>query len=245
MEKRLRNRIRFGSSDMGLHGKLISLKDEMNNLGESVQRLNCSVYPLIVTLSHSPSTLSLPLEYTGNDTEFILSWAMEIDGVPFAPSQIESVTIEYDGKSIAVPVDNNYSGICRIVVCNDTTVKITVVAQGREATAETKINYAYRWFSGVVQPDFEITEQNVRSLEYQGVGDGAARSVSYSAYSNSKVVYAYAKRYGMLSEAVGPLNNNYLSLFGRYDIEINGIDYYLYIYNNMGSVDGGLTYKFR
>lgn len=217
------------------------LNEKISLLDNLVLRLNRKNFPLTVKLSHTPSTV-IPQEYTGGEYEFTLSWQCTVDGVALSADDIESVTVSYNGKTVSLPVGATSS----VVKLADTaTVTVSIAAQGMNATANTKISFGRRWFSGVVNNNFVITADGVKSLGSQGVAAGKGGSLTYPSFSLKKIVYAYAACYGNLSAIIDANNINLINNYTLSTAVIDGVEYNIYMTTEEFSVTGSITYKFQ
>lgn len=265
MEKRVRQKIRFGSSENGVYGKLnkvendlsvnkaalveeinrafaaeTALKSSVDATEECIKMLMNEVFPLKIFLSHSPNSTA---EFTGSAKNFTLTWTYE----NVAEADIESLKLTIGSETVNLPLpgDANYSKSYTVSVADDTTCMITVGTSTNSVTANTKINFAYRSYSGVVAPDFAINENSIKALEQTKLVDSKAQAYTYGSYTNKKVVFAYAKVYGALTQVIGPLNSDYLYMFEQKTARINDMDYYVYIYKTESSIGGSLTYNYK
>ena len=213
-----------------------------NELGENIsmesklQKLEQTVFPLEVTLSVSPPEAQ---KFTGANEDFTISWTVEIAGEAVTPSNI---VLKVGGET--VPVDKEDTS--KIVsATDDKKVELTIEADGRTATKTTKLNFAYLAYTGIVANDFIVNETNVTSLKKMPLVDGKARTYTYDkALDREKIVYAYAKSYGILSEIIEGTNNG-IDDYTRKEITIKGIDYYVYITTNYFSTEQAPTYKYE
>ena len=202
-----------------------------------ISRLRKAVFPLKVALSLSPSTMQ---EYTGENKLFTLSWSITEGGERV--DDVDSITVSYGGNAESVsPSAQSVS----IAVANDTNITVTVKAHDMTATAQIKANFAYRWFSGVVDADFEISESNIKQLAQSGVTDSKANSVSYSPFTLKKVVYAFAAEYGSLGGIVDLNNINLINNYSKSTVGIGGVTYNVYVTKQEFSVEGNITYKYQ
>lgn len=216
------------------------INGKIAQIDETLLRLMQKSFPLTVKISCTPSVAIN--EYTGKEKEFTFSWSCSVDGAGVAPTDIESVTIEYNSKKIVLPAD---TASYKIALSGTTTVAVTVKAQGMTASASTRVLFGHRWYSGVVAPDFAADESTLKTLLQQGVAGAKSAVITYSAFSLKKIVYAYAAEYGVLT---GIVDANNINLLGNYDFfktTLNGVEYNVYISTEEFSVSGNITYKFQ
>ena len=83
------------------------------------------------------------------------------------------------------------------------------------------------------------------SLLQQGVASGKTATITYSAFSLKKIVYAYAAKYGLLTGIVDANNINLLSNYSHTTKIIGGVEYNVYISTEEFSVAGNVTYKYQ
>ena len=202
----------------------------------SLAKLEQAVFPLEVTLSVFPPEAQ---KFTGASKDFTISWTVKIAGEAVTPSNI---VLKVGGET--VPVDKEDTS--KIVsATDDKKVELTIEADGRTATKTTKLNFAYLAYTGIVANDFIVNETNVTSLKKMPLVDGKARTYTYDkALDREKIVYAYAKSYGILSEIIEGTNNG-IDDYTRKEITIKGIDYYVYITTNYFSTEQAPTYKYE
>ena len=214
-----------------------AIANEVATNASDISRLRKAVFPLKVALSLSPSTM---LEYTGENKLFTLSWSITEGGERV--DDVDSITVSYGGKTESVsPSAQSVS----IGAANDTNITVTVKAHDMTATAQIKANFAYRWFSGVVDADYEISESSIKQLAQSGVTDSKANSVTYSPFTLKKVVYAFAAEYGSLGGIVDLNNINLINNYSKSTVGIGGVTYNVYVTKQEFSVEGNITYKYQ
>lgn len=224
-----------------------SSNDYDDDAVENMNRLLQKIFPLTVKLEVSPTGT---FEYSGNASDFLLSWNCTVDGVEVAPNSITSILLknETTGETLPLatePGDADYSAVRSVSVSNDTIFSMTVEAQGMTAGSSVKVNYAYRSYSGVVNSDFVVSETNIAALEQSKLVDGKTQSYSYDAFSLKKILFAYAKTYGALSDIKDANNVSLLANYTRSEIQVNGIPYYVYITSKEFSVSAKITYNYK
>lgn len=164
-------------------GKDVSLRDRLLVVEHKV-------FPLEVTIAVSPSAAQ---EFTGANRDFTISWAVKIAGEQVVPSKLELKV----GNDV-VPVD--IEDVSKIVsVNNDKQVTLIVEADGRAATKTANINFARRYYSAVVDSGWSATDDTIKALAKSALKSAAAATVTYSAATQKKIVFAYPVSHGVMS----------------------------------------------
>ncbi len=180
-----------------------------SELGEKVsienklQKLEQKVFPLEVTLSVDPPETK---EYTGAAKEFTLSWTVKIAGETVTPS---SVVLKVGDET--VPVDKEDTS--KIVsATDDKKVELTIEADGRIAIKTANINFARRYYSAVVDGEWEPTNDTIKKLAKKELKTAAAATVTYSAATQKKIVFAYPASHGTMSTIKDAYGNSMFTL---------------------------------
>lgn len=204
---------------------------------DNINSLLSEVYPIILNISISPNGIQ---KYTGEAKTFNVLWSAKVKEEEIIPTK---VTIKV-GTEPSYDIDVKNKTI-EITTSNDKDVSITVEQGSRKTSKTSKINFAYPSYTGVVSPSFSISEENITSLTEMPLADSKAISYTYESPKLQKIVYAYAKNYGVLSGIVDTNNINLISNYSRSEITINGIAYYVYITTQEFSTNGSITYNYK
>ena len=216
------------------------MSEKIAQMDETLLRLMQKSFPLTVKLSYTPAAAIN--EYTGKEKEFTFSWTCSIDGVTLPQTDIEGGTISYDTHKISLPAG---TASYKIALIDTATIALELQAQGMTASASARVLFGHRWYSGVVDTDFLLDEASLMSLLQQGVASGKTATITYSAFSLKKIVYAYAAKYGLLTGIVDANNINLLSNYSHTTKTIGGVEYNVYISTEEFSVAGNVTYKYQ
>jgi len=129
----------------------------------------------------------------------------------------------------------------------DETVVIKVVATDKEGmsnTATKTINFVGRSYYGYIEPDVEITESVIKTLQHNTLQNTKTLTYSGITCAYHKVVYCYDKAFGELSTIVDPINNfSYNNSFEKKTITVDGIEKLCYVLIQATGADD-VTIKF-
>ena len=170
----------------------------------AIYRLERAVFPLEVTLSVYPSGAQ---EYTGANKEFTISWTIKIAGESVAPSEL-ALTV---GGTI-VEIDDKTKTSVTVVADDDRKVELYVEADGRSAIKTANINFARRYYSAVVDSGWSATDDTIKALAKSALKSAAAATVTYSAATQKKIVFAYPVSHGLMSTIKDAYGNSMFAL---------------------------------
>lgn len=169
----------------------------------AIYRLERAVFPLEVTLSVYPSGAQ---EFTGANRDFTISWTVKIAGEQVVPSKLE-LKVGNDN----IPIDKEESSKV-VSVNNDKQVTLFVEAEGRTATKTANINFARRYYSAVVDSGWSATDDTIKALAKSALKSAAAATVTYSAATQKKIVFAYPVSHGLMSTIKDAYGNSMFAL---------------------------------
>lgn len=228
-----------------IEGTFDDVNDAIEAANSDISKIKNKLFPLEVTLSVSPSIE----EYTGANKYFTISWTTKIDGESVVPSKLEVTVgrtiVETDASKTFVTVTAN----------NDKEVKLYVEAEGRNATKTANINFARRYYSAVVDSTWTATNDTIKALAKSALKSAAAATVSYSAATQKKIVFAYPKSHDVISTIKDAYGNSMFTLndSGKtfntapktVAVTLSGgatLDYYVYESVITNVVAGNITY---
>ena len=110
---------------------------------------------------------------------------------------------------------------------NDTVVIKVVVTdtEGLKTNVTKKIEFVGRSYYGYIEPEVEITESVIKTLQNNVLQNTKALTYSGITCAYHKVVYCYDKAFGELSTIVDPINNfSYNNSFEKKTITVDGIE---------------------
>lgn len=204
------------------------------------------IFPLEISLSVSPATIQ---EFTGSSKSFTLSWTAKVDGEPVVPTSIKLQVgdLSYNLSTSAT----SYT----VSATNDTALTLTIEADGRTATKTANINFAKRYYSAVVDGSWTPTEAGIKALAKSALKTSGTATVTYSAATQKKIVFAYPASHGLMS-AIKDAYGNSMFILGNDDktfskepttvtVTLSGganLQYYVYESNITNIVDGSITY---
>lgn len=172
--------------------------------GSDISKIKNKLFPLEVTLSVTPSGAQ---EYTGANKEFTISWTTKIDGESVAPTKLE-LTV---GGTI-VEIDDPTKTSVTVVADNDRIINLSVEAEGRTATKTANINFARRYYSAVVDSGWSATDDTIKALAKSALKSAAAATVTYSAATQKKIVFAYPVSHDVMSTIKDAYGNSMFTL---------------------------------
>lgn len=157
--------------------------------------------------------------------------------VSISPSNAtnKQVTWKSDRTDIASVSNGRVTGI------SEGTAVITVTTVDGNFSDTCTVNVTpkppdkYGYF-GVVDNDFEITEQNIKDTVEQFVSTSRAYTSKNVAMDYQKTLYAYPKSYGELTSIKDANGFEYLLSYTREEISINSEDYYVYILTDAATI---------
>lgn len=172
----------------------------MDAMQNAIDRLLDAVFPLVLTFSVSPSAVQ---ELTGASKKFTLSWGCRIDGETVIP---DSVSLTIGGKAVSV---SDASATSHVFSAADAfTASITVVSGNRTAKKSVAVDFARRYYTGVVDADWVVSEDAVKALGKTGLKTSRSVALSLTAFTQRRVAFAYPVAHGRLtsvSDAYGSL----------------------------------------
>ena len=119
----------------------------------------------------------------------------------------------------------------------NTEIKDTVVikvkvtdTEGLSSVATKKIEFVGRSYYGYIEPDVEVTESVIKTLQNNTLQTTKALTYEDITCTYHRVVYCYDKELGELSSIVDPINNfSYTNSFEKRTITVDGIEKWCYI----------------
>lgn len=224
-----------GEGNIEISGSSITVDDELNEastnpvqnkviseklklMSELLSKLDEKVFPTTLTVSGGGT-------YDEGTTQVVtVTWKLQKDGQTLTP---DSVTI--NGEVVDPPV--NYKVFTDVTTT--TTYTVSVVYGGKtyigKTTATFKKTY-YRYYGGIPgsTPFGDVTSEMVKALKKE-VCTGAGITLTYTDINDQRMVNAYPKTFGQLTQIKdGALN----APLDNWDIEaemnIDGTDYYVY-----------------
>lgn len=217
-----------------------------NSIQTTLDRLSDAVFPLLLSFSVSPSTTQ---ELTGAAKEFKLSWGCTVDGEAVTP---DSVSLTVDGKD--VPVADASAVSHTFTAADDFTAAITVASGSRTASKSLSVNFARRYYAGIVDADWAATASAVKALGNTGLKTARTVTLPLAAFTQRRVVFAYPVAHGRLTaiaDAYGSLLGNG-NIFPGDPLTVSIVtdsatntacDYYVYL-SDVYNLPGASSYTF-
>lgn len=145
--------------------------------------------------------------------------------------------IEYYVNNNLVHTNTNVAGggtfpyIYNREISDDTSIKVVVTdTEGLSATATKSITFVGRSYYGYIEPDVEVNEAVIKTLQHNVLQNTKALTYSGINCSYHRIVYCYDKAFGELSTIIDPINNfSYNNSFEKKTITVDGIEKWCYI----------------
>lgn len=199
-----------------VQNKVIS--EELKSMSELLSKLDEKVFPTTLTVSGGGT-------YDEGTTQVItVTWKLQKDGQTLTP---DSVTVNGE----VVDSSANYKVFTDVTTT--TTYTVSVVYGGKAYTGKTTVTFKktyYRYYGGIPgnTPFGNVTLEMVKALKKE-VCTGAGITLTYTDINDQRMVNAYPKTFGQLTQIKdGALN----APLDNWDIEaemnIDGTDYYVY-----------------
>ena len=111
------------------------------------------------------------------------------------------------------------------------TIKVIVTdTEGLKTTVTKKITFVGRSYYGYIEPETEITESVIKTLQNNVLQNTKALTYSGITCAYHKVVYCYDKAFGELTNIVDPINNfSYTNSFEKKTITVDGVEKLCYV----------------
>ena len=140
--------------------------------------------------------------------------------------------IEYFINDVKVKENTSCASGGLFPYIHNTEIKETVVikvvvtdTEGLSSTVTKKIEFVGRSYYGYIEPEVEITESVIKTLQNNVLQNTKALTYSGITCAYHKVVYCYDKAFGELSTIVDPINNfSYNNSFEKKTITVDGIE---------------------
>lgn len=125
----------------------------------------------------------------------------------------------------------SYPYIYNTTINKTSVIKVIITdIKGKTATATKTINFVGRSYYGYIEPDVEITESVIKTLQNNTLQNTKTLTYSGITCAYHKVVYCYDKAFGELSTIVDPINNfSYNNSFEKKTITVGGVEKLCYI----------------
>lgn len=172
--------------------------------------------PESVSVVEGSSTTLTPSISPSNATNKQVTWKSDrTDIVSVSNGRVTGIS---GGTAVitVTTVDGNFSDTCTVNV-----------------TPKPPDKYGY---FGVVDNDFEITEQNIKDTVEQFVSTSRAYTSKNVAMDYQKTLYAYPKAYGELESIKDGNGFEYLLSYTKSEITVNGEVYYVYILTDAATI---------
>lgn len=120
----------------------------------------------------------------------------------------------------------SYPYIYNTTINSTTVIKVVVEdVEGLKNTVTKTITFVGRSYYGYIEPDVEITESVIKTLQNNVLQNTKTLTYSGITCAYHKVVYCYDKAFGELSTIVDPINNfSYTNSFEKKTITVDGIE---------------------
>ena len=210
-------------------GTLKSSYPKGTPLEEIIRDMLTEELPPVVTMSISPSGTLYDLA-----TDSISSLTIN---ATVTKKTYDVASIKYYVNDVLVKENTNcanggsYPYIYNTTIDKTSVIKVVVTdAKGKTATATKTINFVGRSYYGYIEPEVEITESVIKTLQNNTLQNTKALTYSGITCAYHKVVYCYDKAFGELSTIVDPINNfSYTNSFEKKTITVDGVEKLCYV----------------
>ena len=210
-------------------GTLKSSYPKGTPLEEIIRDMLTEELPPVVTMSISPSGTLYDLA-----TDSISSLTIN---ATVTKKTYDVASIKYYVNDTLVKENTNcanggsYPYIYNKPINSTTVIKVEIEdVKGKKNTATKTINFVGRSYYGYIEPEVEITESVIKTLQNNTLQNTKVLTYSGITCAYHKVVYCYDKAFGELSTIVDPINNfSYNNSFEKKTITVDGIEKWCYI----------------
>ena len=211
-------------------GTLKSSYPKGTPLEEIIRDMLTEELPPSITLSISPSTTLYELN---NSSISSLTINATVTKKTYDVAKIEyyinDTLVKTNESNVAS--GGSFPYIYNTAIDDTSVIKVVVTdVEGKTATATKTINFVGRSYYGYIEPDVEITESVIKTLQNNTLQNTKALTYSGITCAYHKVVYCYDKSFGELSTIVDPINNfSYASSFEKKTITVGGVEKLCYV----------------
>ena len=207
--------------------------------GKTVQEiLEAILFPYqkpVMSFSISPSTTVYESGNTVSSINFSIS-------ITKKSNEIQSIKI-YDGSTLLTTITSDvanggtftYSYACSIT--SNTTLKVEVYDGTSTVSTSKTISFVNKSYYGFVSDGTTVDETVIKSLQNSIVKTVKALTYSGINCTESKIVYAYPKSFGLLSSILDDNGFGYIDSYSCTTVSVDGVDYYVYVMNDATTVD--------
>lgn len=208
-----------------LRTKLTALEEDLTALEQKhaaeVLELQRAVWALEVGMTASPTVIEV-----GKATSVTASWTARYKG----SNVLGQSTLTFNGGSGASTLTAGTS--TKTVSLSPTspgttTLNITVGYNGMSASASMQVRGVYPSYLGKIAGEATVTAALVTSLT-KTLNISKSMTQSGQTLTNQRLVYAYPKSYGALTDVRDGNNFSTLNAYTRTELQIGGVDYYVY-----------------
>lgn len=189
----------------------------INTNKDTIDEIYNATFPLSVNFSATPTLIEAN---KGTDTDITLSWNVILKGVDITSDSVVKLDDNIvTGKSTKVKL--------QLPTPTTKTYKLNVEYNGRIKDTSVNVSASYNSYFGVVNANFEVNEQNVKTLEKILRGTKSYDRTNIN-LSNQFILYAYPKSFGNLTTILDGNNFNVTSTYTKSEITIDTIPYLVY-----------------
>ena len=177
-----------------------------------VEALESAVFPLSISYSGGGTY------EVGTSPTITLNWSVSRKGAQVIPD-VQTI----NGNSATSP----YTEV--VTSATPTSIPFVLSVDYQEIQGETATKYAtfvYPSYYGSIAADATITESLITSSAKR-IDSNRAATLTYD-LANEKSMFAYPKSFGAATSIKDANNFQYIGSYTRSEIQINGVDYYVY-----------------
>lgn len=181
-----------------------------------------------ITLTTDPATLVYDIVTQSLST---IKLTADITKKTYQPTNLKY----YIGSTVLKNEDITSGGSFNYVytpgtpIKTDTTFKVTVTDGKLTNTATKTIKFVPKSYWGIVPADVETpVESDIKGLANFELKTAKGLTYSDVLMTNSRIVYAYPKSFGLLTSIVSKEGYDYMTSYTRTETKVDNIDYYVY-----------------
>lgn len=204
------------------------------------------VYALKVNVNSTTNKESnLINKFADSSVDVYINWSIDYKDAQTIPDKLEIGTCVEGGELTWMNLDKTSTGITLQGIDNNTSFTIKATKDGKEASDNTSVVFVYPSFFGLIPCTCEpayTDKDDVTNHHFNPSINDVMNLSQYTYLKDQNQVYnynnldgknhvclAYPMEYNMLQSIVDQYGRNYIDDFNRYQMDINGIPYYVYV----------------
>jgi len=211
-----------------IKAKLDSMDTSIGDNADDIKTLWAKVFPLTLTVTGGG------VYEKGTSQTVTVNWNVKEGDTATFP---DTVTVN-DTSVLATVQSKQFSS-----VTTDTTYTVAITKGGVSKTGSVKAQFVNPSYFGVVDSDFEATEEGIKALGTKSVKAVKAYNTDAFSQSAQRNCYTYPKSFGALA-SVTDGKNEFIGSYTMSEVTVNGETYYVYLLTDPSTVtDYKLQFK--